>query len=130
MTTAKHYLLDASALLAAIHNEQGGDYVQQRIEDSTVSSINWSEVLQKLNRADANTQEIATALKALGLEILPFNEEDANIAADLWPDTKTIGLSLADRACLATGRRLNIPVITADKAWKELESDQSIELIR
>ena len=57
--TTKHYLLDASALLAAIHNEQGGDYVQQRIEGSAISSINWSEVLQKLDRAKANTPEVA-----------------------------------------------------------------------
>lgn len=128
--TAKDYLLDASALLAAIHNEQGGDYVQKRIEASAISSINWSEVLQKLNRAGVNTQEIATALRALGLEVIAFNEEDATIAADLWPDTKSMGLSLADRACLATGRRLKIPVITADKAWQALESSQSIELIR
>ena len=58
----KRYLLDASALLAAIHDEQGGDSVQQRIEESAVCSVNWSEVLQKLERAGANTQSIATAL--------------------------------------------------------------------
>lgn len=128
--TTKHYLLDASALLAAIHNEQGGDYVQQRIEGSAISSINWSEVLQKLDRAKANTPEIATALKALGLEVIPFNEEDATIAAGLWPDTKAMGLSLADRACLATGRRLKIPVITADKVWQAMSTFQAIEFIR
>ena len=53
--TKKRYLLDASALLAAIHNEQGGDTVQQRIEESVVSSVNWSEVLQKLERAGADS---------------------------------------------------------------------------
>lgn len=128
--TNKRYLLDASALLAAIHDEQGGDSVQQRIEASAVCSVNWSEVLQKLDRAGANTQEIATALQALGLEVIVFNEEDARIAAKLWPVTKTLGLSLADRACLATGRRLKIPVMTADKAWQALASEQEIELIR
>lgn len=76
--------------------------VQQKIEQSAVSSINWSEVLQKLNSRGANTQEIAVALNALGLEVIPFNEDDANIAADLWSDTEAFGLSLADHACLAT----------------------------
>jgi len=128
--TTRRYLLDASALLAAIHNEIGGDYVQQRIEESAVSSINWSEVLQKLNRKGANTQEIAVALKALGLEIIPFTEDDASIAADLWPDTKALGLSLADRACLAVGRRLKLTVLTADQAWQALDKEQNIELIR
>jgi len=128
--TDKRYLLDASALLAAIHDESGGESVQQRIEESAVSSVNWSEVLQKLQRADANTQEIATALQALGLEVVAFNEEDARIAAELWPMTKTLGLSLADRACLAAGQRLKVVVVTADKAWKALENEQPIELIR
>jgi len=124
------YLLDASALLAAIHNEKGGDYVQQRIEQSAISSINWSEVLQKLNRAGVNTESIVTSLKALGLEIVEFSEEDARIAANLWPVTKSLGLSLADRACLATGARLDIAVITADTAWQALGDEQRIEFIR
>ena len=126
----KLYLLDASALLAAIHNEQGGDSVQQRIEESVVSSVNWSEVLQKLERAGADSQTIATALQALGLEVIDFNETDARIAAKLWPLTKALGLSLADRACLASGQRLKLIVVTADKAWKALSNEQKIEFIR
>jgi len=129
--TTKRYLLDASALLAAIHDEHGGEQVQQKIEESAVCSINWSEVLQKLNSKGANTQEIAVALKTLGLEVIPFDEDDANITANLWPDTKALGLSLADRACLAMGKRLKITVITADRAWQGLDSEQhDIELIR
>ena len=128
--SGKSYLLDASALLAAIHNELGGDLVQQIIEESVVSSVNWSEVLQKLNRAGADTQAITAALKALGLEIIAFNEDDASIAASLWPETKSLGLSLADRACLATGRRLKLTVVTADKVWQSLDAEQKIKLIR
>lgn len=128
--SAKSYLLDASALLAAIHNELGGELVQQIIEESAVSSVNWSEVLQKLNKAGADTQAITAALKALGLEIIAFNEDDATIAASLWPETKSLGLSLADRACLATGRRLKLTVVTADKVWQSLDAEQKIKLIR
>ena len=128
--SSKSYLLDASALLAAIHNELGGDLVQEIVEESVVSSVNWSEVLQKLNRADADTQAITSALKALGLEIIAFNEDDASIAASLWPETKSLGLSLADRACLATGRRLKLTVVTADKVWQSLDAEQKIKLIR
>ena len=128
--TSKRYLLDASALLAAIHNEPGGEFVQQIIEESAANSVNWSEVLQKMNRAGADTQAITTALKALGLEIIAFNEEDADITASLWPETKSLGLSLADRACLATGKRLKLTVVTADKAWQPLATEQSIKLIR
>lgn len=74
------YVIDASALLAAIHNEAGGDYVQKRIEHCTISSVNWSEVLQKLEREGADTATIEQSLKALGLEIADFTEEDAQLA--------------------------------------------------
>ncbi len=124
------YVIDASALLAAIHNEAGGDYVQKRIEHCTISSVNWSEVLQKLEREGADTATIEQSLKALGLEIADFTEEDAQLAASLWPVTKELGLSLADRACLATGMRLQKAVITADQAWEAVNATIKIELIR
>jgi PIN domain nuclease of toxin-antitoxin system len=46
--------------------------------------------------------------------------------------TKPYGLSLGDRYCLALGKLLNVPVYTADRVWKELESQigVTIKLIR
>jgi len=41
--------------------------------------------------------------------------DDAELAARLWRTGS--GLSLADRLCLATGRRLEATVWTADSAW-------------
>lgn len=129
MTQTK-WVLDASALLAAIHNEIGGDYVQRHIERCVISSINWSEVLQKLERAGIDTTQIEASLKALGLSVIDFNDEDAHITASLWNISKNLSLSLADRACLATGKRLKTTVITADKVWKELECNIPVQLIR
>ena len=40
------------------------------------------------------------------------------------------GLSLGDRACLALGKRLNLPVLTADKVWTSLSLGITINLIR
>jgi PIN domain nuclease of toxin-antitoxin system len=31
--------------------------------------------------------------------------------------TRTVGLSLADRVCLALGIDRNLPVVTGDRAW-------------
>jgi len=129
MTQAK-WVVDASALLAAIHNEKGGDYVQESIQQCVISSINWSEVLQKLARAGADVDQIETSLKALGLSIIDYNEEDAHITASLWSIAKDFGLSLADRACIATGMRLKTTVITANKVWAELKIELPIQLIR
>lgn len=123
-------VVDASALLAAIHNEPGGELVQQQIEQCTISTVNWSEVLQKLARKGADTEAVARVLLALGLTIVDFSERDAHIAADLWSAGKSKGLSLADRACLALGRRLDVPVITADKAWVDVDHEVVVELIR
>jgi PIN domain nuclease of toxin-antitoxin system len=36
-------------------------------------------------------------------------------------DASALGLSLGDRACLALGRRLKLPVLTADQIWKKVE---------
>lgn len=46
---------------------------------------------------DASAQE----LQVLGLAVEPFSAEDADTAALLWPQTRHLGLSLADRACLS-----------------------------
>ena len=124
------WVVDASALLAAIHNEKGGDIVEKNIDRCIISAVNWSEVLQKLERADINTTQVESALKALGLEVLDFTDKDAHFASKLWKSSKTLGLSLADRACLATGIRLNTKVITADKIWAKMELDIEIVLIR
>lgn len=57
------WVVDASALLAAIHNEKGGDIVEKNIDRCIISAVNWSEVLQKLERADINTTQVESALQ-------------------------------------------------------------------
>ena len=56
----------------------------------------------------------------MGLRFIPFSLEHANKAGELWQATSAFGLSLGDRACLATGLVENQPVLTADKAWQNL----------
>lgn len=124
------WVVDASAILAAIQDEQGGDYVKKHIDRCIISSVNWSEVLQKLSNSGSNTEQINTILNALGLRVVDFTEDDARLSALLWPSCKKLGLSLADRACLATGLRLNTKIITADRVWKQLEISSQIHLIR
>lgn len=60
----------------------------------------------------------------------PLQLDDARMIARLWPRTRSVGLSLGDRACLATAHRLGLPTLTADTAWSELELDLEIQLIR
>jgi ribonuclease VapC len=60
----------------------------------------------------------------------PFTTADAIDAARLRPLTRSVGLSLADRACLALAHRLNAPALTADRAWFRLELDVEVRLLR
>lgn len=123
-------VLDASALLAALHDEPGGDLVEQELEHAVISSVNWSEVLYKSLAQGVKIEGLREDLEVLGLSIEPFTPEDAEIAAELWSQAGSLGLSLGDRACLALALRLGLPVLTADRAWKKLNLPIEIRAIR
>nr|WP_242045152.1 type II toxin-antitoxin system VapC family toxin [Anabaena catenula] len=100
-----------------------------------INFINWVEVLSKVVDLGESPDEIIKRLRDEGLlenslEIIACNEEDALTIAKLRPLTKSAGLSLGDRACLALGKRLNLPVLTADKVWTSLSLGITINLIR
>jgi PIN domain nuclease of toxin-antitoxin system len=122
--------LDASALLAALHDEVGSDVVTPVLGDSVMSSVNWSEFMQKSLAQRVDVAGLRNDLQALGFMIVPFTHDDAEIAAALWPDTRKLGLSLADRACLALGKRLKLPVLTADRVWSKVDIGLPIRVIR
>ena len=124
------WVVDASAVLAAIQDEQGGEYVKKHIDQCVISAVNWSEVLQKLSSSGSEVEKIDAYLNALGLRVVDFTEDDGRISASLWASSKSLGLSLADRACLATGLRLKTKIITADRVWKKLEIKSQIHFIR
>lgn len=124
------WVVDASAVLAAIQDEQGGKYVKNHIDRCVISSVNWSEVLQKLSSSGSEADKIDAYLNALGLRVVDFTEDDGRISASLWPSCKSLGLSLADRACLATGLRLKTKIITVDRVWKKLDIKSQIHFIR
>jgi PIN domain nuclease of toxin-antitoxin system len=43
---------------------------------------------------------------------------------------RPFALSLGDRACLAVGMDLGVPVYTADRSWKKLHLPVKINVIR
>jgi ribonuclease VapC len=62
--------------------------------------------------------------------IVPFSERQARLTAELLPQTRALGLSLGDRACLALAIERELPVLTTDKGWKALRVGVEIRLIR
>jgi ribonuclease VapC len=129
-------VLDASAFLAYLRDEPGAEIVENAlINGCYISIINWVEVLSKIVDLGESPEEIIKRLRDEGLlqnslEIIACNEEDAITIAKFRVLTKSAGLSLGDRACLALGKRLNLPVLTADKVWTSLSLGITITLIR
>jgi ribonuclease VapC len=123
-------VLDASALLAYLKSEPGGDAVDAVLATSVISSVNWAEVIQKSLAAGVLVDGMLDELEGLGLRVEPFFAEDGELAGRLWPQTKAVGLSLGDRACLSLGVRLGLNVLTADRNWAQLNLGVTIQVIR
>jgi PIN domain nuclease of toxin-antitoxin system len=123
-------VVDASAILALLNQEKGSEEISQFIEHAVISTVNLSEVIAKLADAGIPEDTIKQILSYLNLEVIPFNEEQALKAGILRPITKSIGLSLGDRACLALGISLNLPVITTDRLWSSLNLEIEVRVLR
>ncbi len=123
-------VLDASALLAFLHDEPGADRVRRVFENAIVSAVNWAEVVQKSLLRGANVSGMREEFSDVGVVFEPFTSEQAETAAKLWETTHRYGLSLADRACLALAMEHNASVLTADRAWGDLDLGVRIHLLR
>lgn len=109
-------VLDASAILAFLQDENGADLVESACGgDPRCSAANWSEVAQMILAADRDWSLARALLSSYGIRVEPVSGEDAEWAARRW--SRGEGLSLADRLCLALGERLDARVLTADTAW-------------
>lgn len=123
-------VFDASALLALLHRERGADLVERHLPGAALSAVNYSETLKKAVEKGARLADAELAIRGLQLEIVPFDERLASAAAGLWENSRKLGLSLADRSCLALACDLNRPAVTADKRWAEVDINIEVKLIR
>ena len=125
------WVLDASAVLAMLQEEPGGEAVQDLLGSAVISSVNWSEVIQKALDRQVEVNGLRQDLEALGLQVVSFTAPQAERTAFLRATTKHLGLSLGDRACLALAAELGLPAVTVDKIWKDLPIDDlEIRVVR
>ena len=123
-------ILDASALLAFLHNEPGAEQVHMALDSAHVSTVNWAEVLQKSLRRQVDITGMQEEFTEIGVTFEPFTPNQAELTAQLWDKTRKFGLSLADRSCLALAIDKEAVVLTADRAWTKLDVGIEILLIR
>ncbi|WP_420596409.1 type II toxin-antitoxin system VapC family toxin [Deinococcus sp.] len=126
-------MLDASALLAYFFSEPGAEVVEAALP-AAMHAVNLAEVLSRLAERGTSPQQALDTLAAAGvLQVLRIDAgtvADASAVAHLRPLTKTSGLSLGDRYCLAFAQRLGVPALTADQAWLALSIGVQVECIR
>jgi ribonuclease VapC len=109
-------VIDASALLAYLHGEDGADAVEDRLAaGASCGAANWSEVAQQVLAAGRDWALARALLVSYDIEIEPVVVADAEWAAHRW--RRGEGLSLADRLCLALSHRTGLEAWTADTAW-------------
>jgi PIN domain nuclease of toxin-antitoxin system len=123
-------VLDASALLAVLHGEKGGDVVEELLDGAVMSAVNWSEVLQKAASRGVATDGLGEDMAALGMLIIDFDREAAEATARLWPLVRAAGLSMADRACLALAGAIGVAAVTADTTWADIDIGVPVRVIR
>lgn len=123
-------VLDASALLALLFEEPGGEIVVGVVADgASVGAVNLAEVATVVTRRGQQPGKVLQALRAQ-VQVEPFLEQDALQVAAISSAVAERGLSLGDRACLALAHRLGVPAVTADRMWGDLPLDVSVTLIR
>jgi ribonuclease VapC len=119
------FVVDSSIIIALINKESGFDIAEKfAYNNNFISTVNYSEILYFLRRMGMDGSLVGN----YSLTIIDFDREYAVLASELGNINS--GLSFGDRACLALAKNINLPVVTADRAWKNLDIGVEIILIR
>jgi PIN domain nuclease of toxin-antitoxin system len=121
------HVLDASALLAVMLGERGADVVLETLPGAVIGAVNLAEVVAKLQERGVPDAEIDRDIAELDLPVIPFDAAQATAAGKLRARTRSKGLSLGDRACLALALVRGVPAITVDRGWAGV--DVGVEVI-
>lgn len=127
---ASEVVLDASAILALLKQEKGHEKVAAVMGRSRVSTVNIAEACSHLTNLGQSISQARSTLVRLAVTIVPFDEEQAMETARLRPLTRSLNLSLSDRACLALARLQRLPAMTTDRAWAKLNLGVQVTVIR
>lgn len=122
--------LDTSAVLAVVFDEPGADRVLPELAGGAISAVNVAEVTAKMVDRGFAWTDARAAVNRFGLSVAALDAPLAFASGALRDGTRSRGLSLGDRACLALAQREGVRVLTADRAWRDLDIGVEIEVIR
>lgn len=123
-------VLDASALLAFLLQEPGWEKVKALLATATMSTLNLGEALSKLAEAGADIDAIAQTLVQSKMTFVDVSTAHALAIGRLRPLTRSAGLSIGDRACLALALDLGCNVLTTDASWQRVSVGVTVEMLR
>lgn len=130
---AAEIVADSSALLAYVFGEPGAHMVEPWLSRQAIcaSTVNIAETVSKLVVKGASPSTAWTHIQMLEIKPIDFNLAVAQAACEFAVLGKTHGISFADRACVATALVLKLPMLTADRLWRDaFPSSLDIRLIR
>jgi PIN domain nuclease of toxin-antitoxin system len=123
-------VLDSSAVLAVINAEPGAERVIEVLDGALLSAVNHAEVMTKLAEKGIGRDLARSTVLKIGVQVIEYGIDLADRTGELRPQTRHLGLSLADRACLALAEREGVPAVTADRKWAMLDIGIEVSLIR
>jgi ribonuclease VapC len=123
-------VLDTSALLALLLKEPGAEVVKARGRGGLLSTVSYSEAIAKSLDRNSPLEVVRSVLDGLQLTMIAFDDEHALRAASFRPATRNYDFFFADRACLATGSLAGLPVLAADRKWRNIDLGVEVVLIR
>ena len=124
--------LDASALLALLLGEPGGEKVKAVLDGALIGAVNLAEIVSHYAKLGAARSDIEALLRPLPVRVVPIDTALSYEAGMLRPITLKGGLSLGDRYCLALAKREGVPALTAERRWPDIAAAAgvTVELIR
>ena len=123
-------VVDSSVILAAMLDERSGGALYEPGQLLNLSVVNLAEVHTDLVERGSSVEDVNSFFPRLPLRIRAFRDVDAERTGRLRAVTRHLGLSLGDRARLSLAKLTNLPVLTADQRWAELDIGVEVRLIR
>ena len=126
----KPVLLDASCILAWVFDEQGATKVEAKLSTAYITSVNISEVIDRLHNRGDDGFGLVQDLVSHGLTVVPFALPHLGSLHILYSALNGAKISLGDRCALTYGIHQEMDIWTSDRMWAKLVLPTKVTLIR